>query len=89
MKKNCIHCSNPNPDNWFYCKLCGNKASAPRYSTQFIMRDSPWATAIRKDQVGFSTISMDESVKSMKEQIDKDNTKKWTKRVNQALNRRH
>ena len=88
MKKNCIHCSDPNPDNWFYCRSCGKKASKSKYSTQFIMRDSPWATAIRKDQVGFSTISMDESVKSMKKEFDGANTKKWTNRVNKALNRR-
>ncbi len=31
--KNCMHCETPNPDGWFYCKTCGNKASEPKFTT--------------------------------------------------------
>jgi len=54
------------------------------YSTQFTLRDSPWATAIRKDQIGFSRVSMDDSVKSMQSEFDAGNTKKWNERVKKA-----
>tara|TARA_Y100000296_G_scaffold70929_1_gene85981 strand:+ start:138 stop:407 length:270 start_codon:yes stop_codon:yes gene_type:complete len=88
MSKNCIECSKPNPEGWFYCRSCGKRSSEPMYSTQFILRDSPWATAIRKDQVGFSRVSMEDSVKSMQKEFDTGNTKKWNERVKKALKQR-
>jgi hypothetical protein len=82
--KECIHCDEPNPEGWFYCRSCGNKASDPLYTTQVIVRDSGWATAIRKDLVGFSTTTMEDSVKSIENNIIKENSKKWNKRVKKA-----
>ena len=51
MTKKCIHCNKDNSEGWFYCRSCGKKASKPRYSTQFVVRENnPWATAIRKNK---------------------------------------
>ena len=49
----CQHCSKPNPEGMFNCPSCGKRANAPKWSTQFVLRDSPMATAIRKDQIDF------------------------------------
>ena len=87
MIKNCMHCNEPNPDGWFNCRSCGQRSSEPMYTTQLILRDSSWATAIRKDMVDFNTISMDDSIKSMEANIKKENTKKWNARVKKAWRR--
>ena len=84
MVKNCIHCNKPNPDGWFNCRSCGQRSSEPMYTTQLILRDASWATAIRKDMVDFNTISMDDSIKSMENNIKKENSKKWDSRVKKA-----
>ena len=84
MVKNCIHCDKPNPDGWFNCRSCGQRSSEPMYTTQLILRDSSWATAILKDKVDFNTISMDDSIKSMENNIKKENSKKWDSRVKKA-----
>ena len=84
MVKNCIHCNEPNPDGWFNCRSCGQRSSEPMYTTQLILRDGSWATAIRKDMVDFNTISMDDSIKSMENNIKKENSKEWDARVKKA-----
>jgi len=84
MAKNCMHCNEPNPDGWFSCRSCGQRSSEPMYTTQLILRDASWATAIRKDMVDFNTISMDDSIKSMENNIKKENVKKWDARVKKA-----
>ena len=84
MAKNCMHCNKPNPDGWFNCRSCGQRSSEPMYTTQLILRDASWATAIRKDMVDFNTISMDDSIKSMENNIKKENVKKWDARVKKA-----
>ena len=84
MVKNCKHCDKPNPDGWFKCRLCGERSSEPMYTTQLIFRDGDWATAIRKDKVDFNAISMDDSIKSMENNIKKENSKKWDARVKKA-----
>jgi|TARA_R100000781_G_scaffold108412_2_gene72939 hypothetical protein len=83
MKK-CVHCKEPNSEGWFYCRSCGNKASEPMYTTQVVIRDSGWATAIRKDLVDFSTITMEDSIKSVQNNIMKENSKKWNARAKKA-----
>ena len=83
MKK-CVHCKKPNPTGWFYCRSCGNKSSEPMYTTQVVIRDSGWATAIRKDLVDFSTTTMEDSVKSIQNNIMKENSKKWNERAKKA-----
>ena len=83
MKK-CVHCKEPNSEGWFYCRSCGNKASEPMYTTQVVIRDSGWATAIRKDLVDFSTTTMEDSIKLTQNNIMKENSKKWNERVKKA-----
>ena len=83
MKK-CVHCKEPNSEGWFYCRSCGNKASEPMYTTQVVIRDSGWATAIRKDLVDFSTITMEDSIKSVQNNIMKENSKKGNERAKKA-----
>ena len=64
----CQHCNEPNPEGMFNCPCCGKRAHAPRWSTQFVVRENnPWATAIRKDQIDFNHMSMEDGVKRMKE----------------------
>tara|TARA_R110000824_G_scaffold97696_2_gene233372 strand:- start:356 stop:586 length:231 start_codon:yes stop_codon:yes gene_type:complete len=66
-EKKCIHCNKDNSEGWFYCRSCGEKASKPLYTTQFIVRENnPWATAIRKDKIDFRTESVESSVKRMR-----------------------
>ena len=57
----CIHCSNPNPENWFYCRNCGKHASGDKYSQNMWMRTERG----KRTDVEFSTQTMDESINEM------------------------
>ena len=49
------------------CTKC-NKGKLGRIMTappNAIVREGPWATAIRKDQIGFSETTVDNSIKQM------------------------
>lgn len=64
----CQHCNEPNPEGYFNCRSCGLRASAPKWNTNFVVRENnSWARAIRTDQVDFNTVSMEEGIKKMKE----------------------
>jgi hypothetical protein len=60
----CQHCKADNTENWFYCRTCGKKANPTKFSTQFIVRETPWATAIRKDLINVSETTMGEDIES-------------------------
>ena len=60
-KASCQHCDKPNPENWFYCRECGKRASAPKFTTNTWMRTE----AGKRTDVEFNTISIDESVDRM------------------------
>jgi len=77
----CQHCNTPNPEGMFNCPSCGKRANPPRWSTQFVMRDSPMATAIRKDQIDFGSISMDKHI----ERTNKKNAKDRAKKMDQMI----
>jgi|TARA_B100001093_G_scaffold515721_1_gene592707 RNA polymerase subunit RPABC4/transcription elongation factor Spt4 len=77
----CQHCSKPNPEGMFNCPSCGKRANPPKWSTQFVLRDSPMATAIRKDQIDFGTMSMDKHV----ERTNKKNAKDRAKKMDQMI----
>ena len=67
MAKNCQHCNEPNPEGFFNCPSCGKRASESKWQAQFVIREnSPWATAIRKDQIDFGTKDMNEHIKETK-----------------------
>ena len=34
---NCQHCNEPNPENWFYCRECGKRACAPKWTVNSFM----------------------------------------------------
>lgn len=60
-KFKCQHCDNPNPKNWFYCRGCGKRASAPKFTTNsFIISEVG-----KRTDVEFNTISYDESIDKM------------------------
>jgi len=62
--KTCMHCDKPNPDGWFYCKNCQQPASPRQYTVNTVMRESPWAPAIRRDLIDFNMISMDKDIEN-------------------------
>ena len=57
----CQHCKEPNPENWFYCRECGKRASAPKFTTNSFMRTE----AGKRTDVEFNTISYEESFDKM------------------------
>ncbi len=64
---NCQHCNEPNPEGYFNCRSCGQRASKSKWTQQFVVRENnPWARAIRTDQIDFSTKDMDEHIKEQK-----------------------
>ena len=77
----CQHCSTPNPEGHFNCRSCGKRAHPPKWSTQFVMRDTPMATAIRKDQIDFGSKSMGDHIK----QVQKKNAKAREKKMNSLI----
>ena len=77
----CQHCNTPNPEGMFNCPSCGKRANPPRWSTQFVMRDSPMATAIRKDQIDFGSISIIVLIESSNKKNAKDRAKKMDQMI--------
>ena len=67
---NCQHCNKPNKEGHFNCPSCGRRAHPPKWSTQFVVRDTPMATAIRKDLINFREVDMAEHMKKTKEKND-------------------
>ncbi len=61
---NCQHCKADNKGGWFYCRSCGLRASQPMYTPNVIVRDTNFATAIRKDQINFTETTIGEDIKS-------------------------
>jgi len=79
---NCQHCNEPNPDRFFNCPSCGQRAAQPKWNTNFVVRENnPYATAIRKDQMEIRTLSGEEATKKLKEGADKVSRKGPAKRL--------
>jgi hypothetical protein len=77
---NCIHCENPNPERWFYCRSCGNKASEALYTTNlFMMSESG-----KRSDVEFSVKNMDEHIATVKKEKSERQNKIWKERIKQA-----
>tara|TARA_R100001143_G_C3253796_1_gene84693 strand:- start:32 stop:241 length:210 start_codon:yes stop_codon:yes gene_type:complete len=66
MDNNCVHCSNPNPELWFYCRSCGRKSSETKYSTNM------WMSTERgkRTDMEFRNITMDEHIQEVEESRD-------------------
>jgi len=60
----CQHCSKDNSEGWFYCRVCGKRASEPLYAYAVIIREAGFATAIWKDQIDFQVTTMGEDIES-------------------------
>ena len=73
---NCQHCSKPNPEGMFNCPSCGKRAHPPKWSTQFVLRDTPMAKAIRTDQIDFGTMSMDKHIERTNKKNEQERAKK-------------
>ena len=77
---NCIHCENPNPERWFYCRSCGNKASEALYTTNLFMMSE----AGKRSDIEFSTMSMDSHVEKISKEKKERSNKIWKERVRKA-----
>jgi hypothetical protein len=61
LKIKCQHCDKPNPENWFYCRGCGKRATPPKFTTNsFIISEVG-----KRTDVEFNTISYEESFDRM------------------------
>jgi RNA polymerase subunit RPABC4/transcription elongation factor Spt4 len=70
----CHHCKEPNPENWFTCRECGNRATPPKWTPSVVIRDNgPWSSAFRKDQIDVKQISQDDYIN----QVKKDRVAKY------------
>jgi len=63
MDNNCIHCSKPNPERWFYCRGCGERASEKKFSTNMWMMSE----AGKRTDIEFRGMTMDEHIKEAEE----------------------
>ena len=77
----CQHCNAPNPEGYFTCRDCNKRASAPKYTLNMIMRDTPMATAIRKDQIDFGSMSMDKHIERTNKRNEEERAKKIDKMI--------
>ena len=78
MDKNCQYCDAPNLEGYFNCRSCGKRASKPKWTPQFVVReDNSWARAIRTDQVNFGTKDINTHIK--------ENQKKKELKANKKL----
>jgi hypothetical protein len=77
---NCIHCETPNPERWFYCRDCGNKASEVLYTTNLFMMSEGG----KRTDVEFSVKNMDEHIATVNKDKKERQNKVWEKRIKQA-----
>jgi hypothetical protein len=60
-KPKCQYCDEPNPENWFYCRGCGKRASQRKFTTNSWMRSESG----KRTDIEFNTISIDESAERL------------------------
>lgn len=76
----CVNCNTPNPERWFYCKSCGNRASEPIYTTNLFMMSE----GAKRSDVEFSVKNMDEHIATVNKDKKERQNKVWEKRIKQA-----
>ena len=81
--KNCIYCEIPNPDGWFYCKRCGNRASESKFTTNLYMISSIG----KRTDIEFSTTTMDEVIEKDKKDLAMKNSVLMNKKLKQYKRR--
>ena len=62
---NCIHCKKSNPDNSFYCRKCGKRASETPFTTNMYMMSDIG----KRTDIEVTNMSIEESIKDMNERI--------------------
>jgi len=77
---NCVKCKSPNPEQWFYCRECGSKASEPAYTTNMFMQSEIG----KRSDIEFSTMSMDDHIAKSAKSRNKNTNKIWKDRIKQA-----
>lgn len=77
---NCYKCKTPNPDNWFYCRECGGKASQPAFTTNLYMGTE----AGKRTDVEFSSTTIEEHTKQIMSNKKDKSDKFWADKVKQA-----
>ena len=62
----CEHCNESNPENWFYCRKCGKRACAPKWTV------NSWAMSEmgKRTDMEFSETTVEESMKKMQGAIN-------------------
>ena len=58
---NCVHCNKSNPDNWFYCRKCGKRASETPFTTNMYMMSDIG----KRTDIEVTNMSMEDSIKDM------------------------
>ena len=58
---NCVHCESPNPEQWFYCRKCGRKASESKFTTNLYMMSNLG----KRTDIELSSISVKEDIKKI------------------------
>jgi len=77
---NCVKCKSPNPEQWFYCRKCGSRASEPTYTTNMFMQSEIG----KRSDIEFSTMSMDDHIAKTKKTNKHTSNKIWKERIKQA-----
>ena len=77
---NCVKCKSPNPEQWFYCRKCGSRASEPSYTTNMFMGSEIG----KRSDIEFSTINMDDHIAKSAKEREKKTNKIWADRIKQA-----
>ena len=62
----CQYCNEPNPESWFYCRECGKRASAPKWTiNSWVMSEMG-----KRTDMEFSETTVGESMKKMQGAIN-------------------
>jgi hypothetical protein len=57
----CVHCEFPNPEQWFYCRKCGRKASESKFTTNLFMMSKLG----KRTDIELTQTTVDEDIKHM------------------------
>jgi hypothetical protein len=78
----CIKCKTPNPEQWFYCKTCGEKTAMNNYTSNLWMRGD---LSSRTD-VEFSSMDMNSHVDQLVSERETKGRKFWQDVSSKATN---
>ena len=70
---NCVNCKKPNPDNWFYCRCCGERSSESKFTINLYMIGE----AAKRSDFEISTTTMDKTIERAKKERAKEGQDFW------------